>query len=357
MMQNVGCLQGGIHINNQPKMSVLVQMPVAGKRSTSRAVRVSAEDEKNVRSHDWWISINQNQNDRQYVKGVVHGKLTLLSHLIIGKPPTGHVVDHLDGNTLNNTRENLRWATFRQNAQNRVPKPNKSGYLGVCTKGPKWSARCNNLYLGTFSTPVDAARHYDSYVVHEYGPHAKRNFPDEMVQEYIPAAKKAKTSGIPTGVYQIRTSQKFMVYAKSKHLGTFDNKEEAGAVYESYIRQEQEQLHRNLQAIPIDYDKDGHAVLPVRKAGEVVLFMKVDPEDWHEYLSGGLNLSPDGFVQTRKNGVTVLVHRHVTKAPPLSIVDHINRIRTDCRKENLRFVTAAENFRNRKRKASSWCRF
>lgn len=334
-------------------MSVLVQMPVAGKRSTSRAVAISVEDESNVRSHDWWISINRNQNNRPCVKGVVHGKLTLLSHFIIGKPPPGFVVDHIDNDPCNDSRENLRWATYRQNAQNRVPKPNKSGYLGVSAKGPNWSARCNNLHLGTFATPIDAARHYDSFVVHEYGPHAKRNFPDEMVEDYLPAKKKAKTSGIPTGVYQIRNSQKFMVYAQSKHLGTFDNKAEAGAVYESYICQQKEDIHRSLQAIPIDYDKDGHAVLPVRKAGEIVLFMKVDPEDWHEYLSNGLNLSPDGYPQTRKHGQTVLVHRHVMEAPPRSIIDHINRVRTDCRKENLRFVTAAENLRNRKRKGSS----
>lgn len=332
---------------------VKIQLPLCGTPTQFDDVDVSPEDYEHVIQHGFRIFVNENQNGRKSVKGHVNGEFQMLSHFIIGKPPTGFVVDHLDANTLNNTRENLRWATYRQNAQNRVPKLNQSGYLGVHAKGSKWSARCNNLYLGTFATPTDAARHYDSYVVHEYGPHAKRNFPNDMVQEYIPAKKRRKTSATPTGVYQIRTSQKFMVYAKSKHLGTFDNREEAGAVYQSYIRQEKVQLHRNLQAIPIDYDKDGYAVLPVRKAGEVVLYMKVDPEDWHEYLSGGLNLSPDGYVQTRKNGVTVLVHRHAMRAPPGSIIDHINRIRTDCRKENLRFVTAAENLKNMKRKRLS----
>lgn len=329
-------------------------MPVVNRPCEFLDVQVSAEDESRVRRCRFSVFLSSNQNERPSVKGGTDtGEFWTLSHFIIGKPPPQHVVDHIDNNVLNNRRENLRFATYRQNAQNRVPKPNKSGYLGVSVKGAKWSVRCHNLYLGMFTSAIDAARHYDSYVIREYGPHAKRNMPDEVPQEYVPISKKVKTTDLPIGVKQIRRSQRFMAYAGRRHLGTFDTAAKAATAYQTFINGEKQRLHDDLLSVPIDYDGNGRAVLPVRKGGVMMKYMKVDPEDWHDFLSGGLNLTPDGYVQTRKNGVTVLAHRHVLKAAPGSTVDHINRQRTDCRKENLRFVTPMENLRNRKRKGSA----
>jgi hypothetical protein len=89
--------------------------------------------------------------------------------------PIAHadLCDHVDGNPLNNCRENLRLATYSQNMQNkRRSKNNLSGYKGVShVKGNSWIAkRCVNgekIYLGCFSSPqaayeayCDAARKY-----------------------------------------------------------------------------------------------------------------------------------------------------------------------------------------------------
>jgi len=56
-----------------------------------------------------------------------------LHHEVIGKPPSGFMVDHIDGNGLNNTRENLRFVTNRVNQQNQVRSTCKrhSQYPGV----------------------------------------------------------------------------------------------------------------------------------------------------------------------------------------------------------------------------------
>ena len=45
--------------------------------------------------------------------------INFLHHSIMGRPLNGLVVDHIDGNKLNNTRGNLRIVTFRENTSNR----------------------------------------------------------------------------------------------------------------------------------------------------------------------------------------------------------------------------------------------
>ena len=338
-------------------MAVVIRMPQAGAQDIFHNVMVSAEDEVAVRSHKFVVWLNENQNDRLSVKGHVEKTFTALSHFLIGKPPDGHVVDHINNSTLDNTRANLRHATFRQNSQNRVLPPNESGYRGVHKKGNTWSVRCNTRHLGSFSTAEAAARHYDAYAVHTYGSHAKRNFPDEEAAGYKTPEKKARKEELPTGVQRTRETERFVAVYSGRRLGSFDTPAQAGEAYQQALHAAQQAAQKALLDIPVDWDKDGVAILPVYKGGELAVYMKCDPELYHELLSNNLNLSPDGYVQTRKANATVLVHRFVIGAAPGAIVDHINRCRTDNRRSNLRIVTASESLsntcRSRKKKSNS----
>ena len=76
---------------------------------------------------------------------------------IMGAPPQGMQIDHIDGNGLNNQKSNLRFVTPRQNNQNRHHKKS-SRYPGVCfdkIKG-KWVSKIwsNNkqIHLGRFNS-------------------------------------------------------------------------------------------------------------------------------------------------------------------------------------------------------------
>ena len=87
----------------------------------------------------------------------------VLLHRIIMGEPAGLEIDHIDGNGLNNARENLRVATAAQNKQNRkMQKNNASGLKGASWhKGDKkWQAVISfngkSRYLGMFETKEDA---------------------------------------------------------------------------------------------------------------------------------------------------------------------------------------------------------
>lgn len=53
---------------------------------------------------------------------VVNQKNQFISHIILGKPKKGEVVDHNNGNILDNRISNLKFSTYSQNAQNKKKK-------------------------------------------------------------------------------------------------------------------------------------------------------------------------------------------------------------------------------------------
>jgi hypothetical protein len=114
----------------------------------------------------------------------------LMHRFILGVPPE-ILVDHRDGNGLNNRRLNLRECTNAQNAANRKR-------LGQCLKGVwrtesgKYSARISHLgqrtFLGTFDSEIAAAFAYDAAAQRLFGEFAKLNFPDNHFGEVDAAA-------------------------------------------------------------------------------------------------------------------------------------------------------------------------
>jgi excisionase family DNA binding protein len=99
----------------------------------------------------------------------------------------GVQVDHRNGDTLDNRRSNLRVATRSQNCWNTKVKRGRSVFKGVSPSGRagrRWRAQIKKdrrtMFIGAFSTPLEAALAYDDAAVRLFGEFAAPNFPERF---------------------------------------------------------------------------------------------------------------------------------------------------------------------------------
>lgn len=162
--------------------------------------------------------------------------------------PQGYEVDHINRNTLDNRRSNLRLATRTQNSRNKgLSKSNTSGYKGaVYRKTDKaWVANIRvddcTLLLGYYSTAEEAAIAYNHAAKQYYGDFAYLN-PIEGWEAIIPVRRrKTKTIGKYPDIEYYANKRKWRALFRKngtrKSLGYFQTEEEAYAARCEAVKQ------------------------------------------------------------------------------------------------------------------------
>jgi len=193
--------RGIIHPTNRSAPAVLATPRSAddhhGRMTAMRSIRVPLHSRKYP---DLFALVDEEDADRVLAKRwhpvLIRGSFyvatgreshSYLHRFVMGADP-GFDVDHIDGNTLNNCRSNLRICTHQQNQQNIIRStPSRSGYRGVVqTRSGRWAARLKTdgicHYFGTFDTPEEAAIARDNAARKHFGEYARLNFPNSGEQ-------------------------------------------------------------------------------------------------------------------------------------------------------------------------------
>ena len=147
-------------------------------------VLIDSDDYEMIKAYKWFRETNGyavrevNENGKR--------KVIKMHRQIMGFPE-GLVIDHINGDLLDNRKSNLRACTHKQNIRN-SKKPNIKNAASKY-KGVSYSKR-DKLYIARikhegkhvaayFKSEVEAAKKYDEMAIRYFGEYARINFPSE----------------------------------------------------------------------------------------------------------------------------------------------------------------------------------
>lgn len=146
---------------------------------------VDDEDYELLNSHRWYAAWAPGTESFYVIRKsprVLRKRRTIHMHREIMGATKGEYVDHINHDTLDNRKENLRLCSNSQNhANQRMVVMNTSGFKGVSWYKAlgKWQARLRAdqklRHIGFFKTALDAALAYDREALKTFGEFALTN--------------------------------------------------------------------------------------------------------------------------------------------------------------------------------------
>ncbi|HSA76200.1 MAG TPA: HNH endonuclease signature motif containing protein [Nitrosarchaeum sp.] len=327
---------------------------------------VSRKDYDDLSQYKW------HQNKAGYAQGHVDG-ISVRMHRYIMQCPTDKIVDHINGNKLDNRRSNLRICTQQENTQNvHVYKTKQSSRYRCVFYDKTWNKwyvqKCVNkkmCYIGAFKNELDAAEAFDIFLL-KNNINISLNFPEKK-EEYLIRKPQRKLIGVHK-----RDGKNYLaritVDGTTTHILRSKIPEECANAYDEYI------IKNNILGKKLNFpekypDYDG-TIKPKKEKENVVKTLyeslddetvrllvgtsdkviKIDREDYEriKYYKCGLYKGSEGYPSICLETGNKRLHRFIMmEDDPAVFIDHIDNNKLNITKGNLRKSNAKLSAQNR----------
>jgi hypothetical protein len=312
--------------------------------------KIDDEDYDKIKNTKWLLNTNG------YAYSRINTKLITIHQLIKGKSLNkSFVIDHINGNRLDNQKDNLRFVSKSKNAQNIQHYKSERG-VSFDSNRNKWKARFSKTFIGRYDTKEEALKAYDKYIIKNLGEDMLLNYTyskkqiEEIKNENIIKIEKKLPIGVTfsNNKYISRISNNGI----SEYLGSYETIEEAEQSYLNKKNEINKEKELNIKNKEITYNKNKEAVIYVYNINkEITHEVIVDEDKWYELSSKRWTFDKNtGYVSASIYNKTIKMHVYLKKyinGEEKDVVDHINNNKLDNRLINLRFATFSENNKNR----------
>lgn len=323
---------------------------LTGKNGIGKVAKVSNEDYDIVNKYYWYVhngyaigTINKISMHRFILKDDIHFN------------NKNYVVDHIDGDKLNNTRDNIHYVSKKHNSQNKKKQEKcSSKFIGVSARRKKWIAQCSGFNLGAYNTEEEAAKIYDTFVLLKFGPNAKTNkeifiknninwdiIYDNIKNININSLIKSKeVEKLPNRIYK----NKYGYYSK-----IIINNNQFITQYREILNDAVNDFEKNLIEIEKTEkkkDKFGNTIIISSTGREII----IDDDKWNDLIRYSWNIYDDGYVRGKIKNKDYYLHRYLLNPKKDEIIDHIDNNKANNKLSNLRISTFIQNSQNRNKK-------
>lgn len=122
------------------------------KLTQGKFAKVDDDDFERISKQSWCVDFVPRRNVYYALTWVKKGKnkkpTTTRMHRVVMNAKKGQLIDHKNGDTLDNRKENLRFCTHKQNGMNKnISKNNKYGHVGIRKRVHKTTLPTYQAYI------------------------------------------------------------------------------------------------------------------------------------------------------------------------------------------------------------------